>query len=54
MLSFLLKFDIFSFVLIKNKSSTYDKYSNLYLYEECHMKCSEYNGLPFVRDNLQL
>ena len=54
MLSFLLKFDIYSFVLIKNKSSTYDKYSNLYLYEECNMKCSEYNGLPFVWDNLHL
>ena len=51
MLSLLLKFDIYSFVLIKNKSSTYDKYSNLYLYEECNMKCSEYDGLPLVWDN---
>ena len=53
MLSLLLKFDIYSFVLIKNKSTTYGKYSqNLFLYEECKLKCSEYDGLPLVWDNL--
>ena len=53
MLRLLLKLDIYSFVFIKNQSTTYDKYnSNLYLYEECNMKCSEYDGLPFVWDNL--
>ena len=61
MISFLIRFfDIYAFFLITENqpenflNSSFSisgvKSPELYLYEECVSKCSEYSGLPFVWD----